>query len=158
MSNDEVRVLRILAEYYKTRRIGGCGDVFYRGDAPFNEISADTWKELLDDRYIAEVYERYGLTGAGWRRALQVIGKLYDGETIDGLHKLCAKIIEARKDGRLEDPVSIDALADEDMPVEWISNVIESGLIEECLRQRGVSWADGTYQDIIVPSDFGRRL
>jgi hypothetical protein len=130
--------------------------------ASFKDVLATTWKELCDQRWLEEreIYghAHYRLTGSGWMESLFRGGEGERPELRDSASKL-STVLKAHVKGRREDvTVELSRLAHESgLSPAWVSNAIESNLLETLHRRRGVQWVDrGTL--VKIPLNFGMEL
>jgi hypothetical protein len=136
---------------------------FFDPQAPsFKDVLATTWKELCDQRWLEEreIYghAHYRLTGSGWIESLWRTGEGERPELRDSATKL-SRALKAHVKGRREDvTVELSRLANESgLSAVWVSNAIESNLLETLHRRRGVQWVDrGTL--VKIPLNFGMEL
>src|SRR5437588_520041 len=130
--------------------------------ASFKDVLAATWKELCDQGWLEEreIYghAHYRLTGSGWIELLWITGEGERPELRDSATKL-SRSLKAYVKGRHEDvTVELSRLANESgLSPAWVSNAIESNLLESLHWRRGVQWVDrGTL--VTIPLNFGMEL
>jgi hypothetical protein len=96
------------------------------------------------------------LTGAGWRRALDVTGRLSDTEFETIFSSIC-KTLKSSVKSRSEEAYLYpsDVARDTGVTEEFLTNVIDSRLIDHHFNIQGAEWEqDGL---IRVPINFGHR-
>ncbi len=138
-------------------------EAFFDPQAPsFKDVLATTWKELCDQRWLEELeiygHAHYRLTGSGWMELLFRSGEGERPELRDSATKL-SRALKAHVKGRHEDvTVELSRLAHESgLSPAWVSNAIESNLLESLHGRRGVQWVDrGTL--VKIPLNFGIEL
>lgn len=85
--------LRVLGDHYSDDTIGErIGRAIDTADPLFSNILSTTWQELVNKGYVSKEYSYYVITGEGWKKALEAIGKLYDKTTKHNLGRLCGKL------------------------------------------------------------------
>jgi hypothetical protein len=131
-------------------------------DQAFANVFPTTWKHLTDTWHAIERHTHtsrsYELTGLGWRKALEVSGELERPEFKERLGKLCAAFKDTLKDRQNPAFPMLREFAEQTgIPWQFIFNVIESGVIEYCFKQRGVGWYKRGAV-IRIPIDVGLDL
>jgi hypothetical protein len=131
-------------------------------DPVFSNVQATTWKHLTDTWHAIEHHTStslsYELTGLGWRRALEVSGELQRPEFKERLGELCAAFKDTLKGRQGQTSPMLQAFAKQTgIPWQFIFNVIESGVIKYCFKQRGVAWYKRGV-GIRIPIDVGLDL
>ena len=141
------------------------GALFEKGQPMFQAILPTTWKALADRRYLYEpTFWHFQMTPLGWKEALRAIGRLCDEQTKRDLGTVCAALkrrIERTAKQAIAALVGVDEIVTETgLAGYWVSNVIDSRLIAECLKRKDAYWApdDGMKGVIEVPIDFGHPL
>ncbi len=140
------------------------GDVtFAFDDVRLPKVLSTTWEQLEVDGLLCQTGMLYRLTPRGWRTALHLAAKLCDSEMKDKLGSLCARIkLRCEAGGvRHRGTVTIQELSEETgFSTGWISNVINSHLIETCLNQVGCDWEpdDNNENFVMIPARFGTKL
>jgi hypothetical protein len=108
----------------------------------FEDVLATTWKELSDQRWVEEreIYghAHYRLTETGWMESLWRTGEGERPELQESATKL-SRVLKAHVKGRREDViVELSRLDHESgLSPSWVSNAIESNLLETLHRRRG---------------------
>lgn len=152
--------LRIALSYLGDNAISG--KWLDASDPVFRNVLPTTWKHLTDTGYATERHTRtsrsYELTGPGWRKALEVSGELQKPEFKERLGELCAAFKDSLQ-GRQNQafPILRGFAAHTGIPEQFIFNVVESGIIEHCFKQRGVTWQTRGVV-IRIPIDVGLAL
>src|ERR1700680_4578608 len=143
MAANETLALQLIGQHLGNEFIGTS---FERNQPIFQAILPTTWKALADgDCLTQESIWHYHITSRGWKKALGALGKLCDSQTKIDLGRLCAalkKRIERTQTEATGSLVGLDELVTETrLPEYWISNVIDSHLIAECLNRKDAHWA-----------------
>jgi len=128
----------------------------------FKGIHQTTWKELLEQNWTEE-YELegktvYRLTGAGWLEGLWRVGAYKDGVLESRMAQLAASL-KCRVKGRKRDVVVLlhKLAEDTSLPVGWVFNAIESGLLRKLWNTRDASWENPGIL-VRIPLNFGMKL
>ena len=158
MLENEVLAIRQIGERFVHDYIGQPIDT-----ALFHKIYPTTWKRLVDKGYLRCTHW-YALTPEGWVKALETIGELWCDETKKNLGKVCAALkgrIERTKQHATGALIGLHEIVSETgLPEYWISNVIDSRLIQVVLKRKDAYWAplDQMKSTIEVPVDIGHPL
>jgi len=156
---NEILALRLIGRHYGDDFVG---TMFEWKQPVFQSVLPTTWKALVDQKYVSQpTIWHYQLTPLGWKEALREIGTLCDEQTQIDLGRLCAALknrIQRTKTHATGALVGLHEIVTETGLAEyWISNVIDSHLIAECLDRHDAYWApDDRMKSVIeVPLDFG---
>jgi len=129
---------------------------------PFRQINTTTWF-YLEKKGWTRTHDnrRYSrLTGAGWLKAIRLIGLANDRIFLANVGKLMAalKVVVKGRKGDYQANI-LDMAKSSTLSPEFIVNIIESHFISEELRKHGVEWYPGYPQSLIwIPVDFGMEL
>ena len=123
----------------------------------FNKILPTTWRELQDRGLIKDestlTSRGYALTGAAWRVALE---SNWDQSTQENLSRLAAslkQIVKGRQSDAFANPGEIASISG--LPEGWVSNAVESRLLDYRFNMKGVKWYQGARSLIVIPLNFG---
>jgi hypothetical protein len=123
----------------------------------YGDTYPTTWIELESKCYIASVLGGHSrqLTGLGWLRGMEVLGKKDDAEFQSRLGMLCAQL-KSHVNGRQQVAVvSVANVArDSGLPIGLVHNIVDAGLIDAWQQRQGPKWAIRG-QLISIPADFG---
>ena len=153
--------LQLMLHHVGDRRISE--SFFDRTQPPFNTLSETTWSELQESNCAIPFFDskHFRLTGNGWLRALRESGATKEKVFRRNGEKLISAIkkrVKGMQPGTRM--IAPQVLAqDSRLPESFISNAVESNLIEAEFNQRGVTWAHGFEGKMIhVPIEFGQEL
>ena len=160
--------LRLIGDEVGEKHVG---TELEREQPAFKTIFPTTWEALVDAGHLYQTdIWHYQLTAKGWIEILRITGRLCSEEMKRNLGNLCGifkKCLEeanqrlGQPNRTHEEKIDISVVVSQSgFPEPWIYNVIDSYLIELCLKQIGIFWAedDENKNYIIIPIDFGLPL
>jgi hypothetical protein len=158
---DMKRALGMLLEAIGTRPIAG---LYFKIDVPpLSEINRTTWIDLYEKGYVSPLLSHttrsYGLTGAGYLKALAVTGITAQEDFKSQLGRLAATLKQHVKGRHQSAFLSVDSIQQESgLSQGFIYNCIESNALEVCFNTRGARWANGFPGKLIaVQTTFGHE-
>jgi hypothetical protein len=139
----------------------GClfGGFFNSADDRYAKILPTTWKYLSDHGWIQDHgYNRVELTGRGWREGIRALQLNDDPQFRAKMSSLAATLKRCVKGRQREEFIDVFSAAQEsELTPEFVVNVIESKVLDNCFNMQGAHFAHDDHNRylIIVPIDFG---